>query len=242
MSRNDYSIMKSNIITFEAQSNHVFQVREKPIPAINMIPEWWKAIPKYSTNQKELTVNPSPNLTVKKCAPTLDMLGAGYIITLWADIFVQRDGEDNFRLSWTVDQPVVDLWSDEQLSSFSVPENFSKPAIKYNHGWNIITPPGWSTMFFHPVGYEDLPIKAISGIVDTDILTTGINCPFFLKKNFSGIIEKGTPIVQFLPFKREGWESKFTNPGEEKAFFESEKLRTKISNSYSSKRAKKYFK
>ena len=41
MWNNSYD-MKKNIITFEASSNHVFEVREKPIPAVKIIPDWWK--------------------------------------------------------------------------------------------------------------------------------------------------------------------------------------------------------
>ena len=233
-------MMKPKIITFEAQTENVFEVREKPIPAIKMVPKWWKDVPKYSEGNK-LILNPSPNITVKKCAPVLDVLGAGYIITLWADLFVEREDSNSFKITWSVQNDVVEFWSDSQLSSFNIPPSFSKPAMKYLHGWNILTPPGWSTMFFHPVGYDDLPIRAISGIVDTDILTTGINCPFFLKENFSGIIPKGTPMVQLLPFKRETWQANFTNPGDKKSSFEIEKLKTKIVGSYSSKKAKKDF-
>jgi hypothetical protein len=31
------------------------------------------------------------------------------------------------------------------------------------------------------------------------------NLPFFLKEGFEGIIPKGTPIAQIIPFKRESW-------------------------------------
>jgi hypothetical protein len=32
-----------------------------------------------------------------------------------------------------------------------------------------------------------------------------IHFPFFIKENFEGLIKEGTPIVQFLPFKRDNW-------------------------------------
>jgi hypothetical protein len=34
------------------------------------------------------------------------------------------------------------------------------------------------------------------------------NIPFFIKEGFSGVIPKGTPIAQVIPFKRESWTSK----------------------------------
>jgi hypothetical protein len=47
------------------------------------------------------------------------------------------------------------------------------------------------------------------GIVDTDTYFGLINFPFVLNDlSFTGIVPKGTPIVQVIPFKRENWESK----------------------------------
>jgi hypothetical protein len=71
--------------------------------------------------------------------------------------------------------------------------------------WTIQTPAGYSTMFFHPTGYTDLPFMTLSGVVDTDKHGIPINFPFLLKEDFVGVIPRGTPIVQFLPFKRTDW-------------------------------------
>lgn len=233
---------KKNIITFEAQNNTVFHVYEKPIPAAKAIPNWWKEIPKYGGDFNKLEMNPAPNVTVKQCAPTLDMFTSGYIVTLWADIFVKQT-EFGPYVSWNPDLPqIIEFWPSNQVNNFEIPEGFSNIVFKYLHGWNIITSPGWSCLFIHPSAYQNLPIRSISGIVDTDILKTKINCPFFIKNNFEGIIKKGTPMFQVIPFKRESWESNFTNPGEEKHKIETQKLYTKLIGAYSSKKAKKYFK
>jgi hypothetical protein len=233
--------MKANKIIFEAKNDHVFNVRERPIPAAKLVPEWWKNISKYIGN-KELVINPAANITVKQCAPTIDMFTSGYIITLCSDILVRQVNYQPLISHIEISEPIIDAWPNEQLSGFRIPDGFSTPAFKYLHGWNIKTPPGWSTMFIHPPAYENLPIRSIAGIVDTDILTTPINCPFFIKDGFEGVIEKGTPMVQLIPFKRESWESEFTNPGKDKTLFEIDKLKTKIYGYYSSKRARKIFK
>ena len=34
--------------------------------------------------------------------------------------------------------------------------------------------------------------------------------PFFIRENFHGFIEAGTPIAQILPFSRESWESDYS--------------------------------
>jgi hypothetical protein len=40
-----------------------------------------------------------------------------------------------------------------------------------------------------------------------------INFPFFLKKDFNGIIKAGTPIIQAIPFKRETWDMEVIDSG-----------------------------
>ena len=233
--------MSSKKIVFEAQSEHVFEVRERPIPAAKLIPEWWKSIPKYSTPDNKIDIDPKACVTVKQCAPTIDMFSSGYILPLWADILVKKSGNDTL-VKWTTGEDVLELWSSSQVSHFEIPEGFDSAAFKYLSGWNIKTPPGWSTLFIHPTAHQNIPIRAIPGIVDTDVLNTPINCPFFIKKDFEGIIKKGTPMVQLIPFKREAWDSEFTNPGKQKIDFEREKLYTKIYGAYASKRYKKIFK
>jgi hypothetical protein len=49
----------------------------------------------------------------------------------------------------------------------------------------------------------------LPGIVDTDKYTAPVNFPFVINDiNFEGIIPKGTPIAQVIPFKRDPWEIK----------------------------------
>ena len=48
---------------------------------------------------------------------------------------------------------------------------------------------------------------SFNGLVDTDKHENPLNFPFFIKIGFEGIIEKGTPIAQIIPIKRDDWES-----------------------------------
>lgn len=233
--------MKSNKIIFKAQNKEVSEVRLKPTPAVNYIPSWWKKIPKYANERNKFEMDPGPSITVKQCAPIKDVMGSGYIIPLWSDIFVsQRMGVP--VIQWSSSKPVVDVWHPEQSSNFISPEGFNKMVFKYMHGWIVKTPPGWSTLFMHPVGYNDLPIRSISGIVDTDILNTEINCPFFVKEGFEGIIEKGTPMAQIIPIHRSNWQAEFQEYSDSEYSIESEKLLTKLYGYYHSLREKKVYK
>ena len=71
----------------------------------------------------------------------------------------------------------------------------------------IKTPPGYSVLFTHPMNWHYLPFYSLSGVVDTDTYTMPVLFPFMMKNNFEGIIPKGTPVIQIIPFKRDDWKS-----------------------------------
>ncbi len=222
-----------NTIKFLAQSEHVWQVRERPFPAAKKIPQWWKDIPVYNNNQNKLILDPAPNITVKKCIPTVDMFLAGYYMPLWSDCLVsQTNGYP--QINWNVSENVFEFWSPHQVSNFNFGKEYFRAPFKYLHGWTIKTPPGWSCLFVHPVAYPDLPFKSISGIVDTDVFDGEINVPMVIKKGFEGMIERGTPMFQIIPFKRNHWVSEFDIKKPNQHYFEKEKLYSKIVRAYGS--------
>ena len=53
-----------------------------------------------------------------------------------------------------------------------------------------------------------MPFRTFSGVVDTDMYELGVEFPFQLLNTITEdifILEKGTPICQVIPFKRESW-------------------------------------
>jgi hypothetical protein len=88
------------------------------------------------------------------------------------------------------------------------PIGYERNPYKFENKWVMETPPGYSCLITHPLNRFDLPFFTMSGIVDTDQYNfLPVNLPFFLKEGFEGIIPKGTPIAQVIPFKREPWHS-----------------------------------
>ena len=221
----------TKIIKFLAQDQHVWNVREKPYPAAKNLPTWWKDMPAYGNLEKKFTLSPYPTVTVKRCIPTLDLLTSGYYVPLWSDILIEQR-EDRPFVQWGSSIPVLELWPESQINSFKIIDGYSKHVFKNLHGWTIKTPPGWSCLFVHPVAYPDLPFYSIPGIVDTDVYDGEINVPFTIKDNFEGIIEKGTPMFQVIPFKREEWKSEFDVKAENEHFFDNEKIYSKIHRAY----------
>lgn len=240
--------MTDKTIKFIANHKEIISpLVEAPVPAAKEVPKWWKEIPR----QVEISnIKPDPP-TVKLCAPTMDILTSGYIVKLWSDIYVKQDEELKKNNICKVSFPnglkysPISVWHTEQVSNYkyNVPDNFYKNVIKYNHGWTIKTPSGWSCLITHPFGYNNLPFYSLPGFVDTDILNTDINTPFIIKKGFTGIIEKGTPMFQIIPIKRESWNHEVyrTEDGINQYHIEQQKLLSKFINYYSGLRERKKY-
>ncbi len=228
-------------IKFIASGQHVLDVREKPVPASSMLPAWWKQMDPFASGKFDMI--PYPTVTAKKCFPLLDGLTAGYILTLWSDLFVTKDAYGDQVVKWATREPVVDAWTQMQVSSYEIPEGFSKTIYKYYHGWIIETPKNYSCLVTHPVGYQNLPIRTITGVVDTDKLETHANAPFLIKKDFEGIIPKGTPMAQIIPFKREDWKMEIDLINEQQVSHRYDRLYSTIKSSYGiNLRSKKEYK
>jgi hypothetical protein len=173
----------------------------KPIPASKAIPEWYRKMPRVVGGVQ----------TVKTCVPVLDVLTAGYIIPLPAA--VAWDESSKKFLS----QANFDVNSDHyftQTEDVVISEEYDSQPHKWINNWFIKTPPGYSTLFVHPMNRQDLPFYSFSGIVDTDKHPLIVNFPFVWKKNFKGIVPAGTPMVQAIPFKRDDWTSEVIDTGD----------------------------
>lgn len=164
-----------------------------PKPASRFIPQWFKNLPISSKGTE----------TIKKCVPFLDAMTSGYMIVLAAD--VQFDGENFHQISKHI---VVSKHHKEQVGEIDLPLEYQTVPWKWINFFVAKTPKGYSTLFTHPINRIDLPFYSLSGVVDTDKFPVSVNFPFFVKKDFRGIIPEGTPIAQAIPFKRTAWTHK----------------------------------
>ena len=178
-------------------------------PSKDSVPEWHKKFPRTIVkNNKPLLPNGGANRTIKACVPFLDSLTAGYMITLPYDIFITKDASYKFNINWNADYTIVESHLASQIPKEMVSKEYEDQAFKWCNPWVIKTPPGWSSLFVHPLNRLDLPFYTLSGLVDTDIYNCApVNLPFFLKKDFEGTIRNGTPIAQVILIKREPWKS-----------------------------------
>jgi hypothetical protein len=182
-------------------------VLEKPKPATDYIPEWYKkAIPYLSSDGKKApSLDGTPIATIKRCMPVFDMMTAGYIMETPYDIYVRQTDTGPY-FQW-VEQPAVAFQTMGQFQNHPYSRNIDY-AVRIEIPWSIKTPKGWSIMVMEPQHREPGPIECSSGIVDTDDFSLPFN--MFLKlrdPKFEGMIPAGTPFLQIIPFKRETWKS-----------------------------------
>lgn len=228
--------MKHNII-FTPIDPATEDLLEPPQPSIRAnIPSWYKKAPKYNHGEKSIKYTEyGNNLTVKSCMPMVDSFTSGYIHSTPCDIQVIR-GDNGINLRWSHDlggllPPVAVRPKEFENSFFPKIEGYDDLSFNWTTYWNIKTPKGYSCLFTHPLNRPDLPFYSFSAVIDTDSWNIAGFHPFLIKENWEGIIPKGTPMFQVIPFKRDSWKSKKEklSTNDKKLIFEKA---SKISNYY----------
>lgn len=208
----------SKEIVFTAVDEYANDVVMKPFPATQSVPKWWKDMPPFNIDHdnptgkrliiKENTNNGSP----KKCTPMFDAIIAGYIIPLWTDIQIRSLSDSEYipGIFWKVQRDVF-FYNTEASRQIQGPPGYCAETVKYINQWMIKTPKGYSVAMHQPAGYEQSPLKAIPSVVDTDKFNSHVPISFWVQHGFEGIVEKGTPLVQVVPFKRDNWKATYSS-------------------------------
>jgi hypothetical protein len=154
--------------------------------------------------------NGETNLSVRSCIPFLESLTAGYTISLYCDIQVRIENGKHV-ISWNGKSFPAPLGPrpENEINGPSFPkvDGYDLAKFSWRPSWCVKTSLGYSSYFIHPLNRVDLPFYTLGGIMDTDRWGDAGNHPFLIKEGWEGIIEKGTPIIQIIPFKRENWQS-----------------------------------
>lgn len=207
-------------ITFILEPGFPKQWAVPPIPAKEDIPEWYRNGEAFINKNNNSLIIPNENLRaagMKSCMPYFDALTSGYFLTTWADIEIYENKLN--RVKWRyVKKNEEDIWVEDQIDYKMVGERFGdigytmpRPSgYSYNHMiwksvWGMKLPKGWSMMVTHPHNRYELPFITVNAFMDSDRFTQNGSMPFFIKENWTGIIEKGTPYAQLIPIKRQPW-------------------------------------
>jgi hypothetical protein len=198
---------------------------EHPKPALNFIPNWYKDTESYIKGVKKPTGAGVTDATIKRCMPIFDALTAGYIITLPVDVYVSiKDDIQYFEWPSLI---AISFHSIDQAPTHPLRKPHEYPKII--NPWAIKTPKGYSTLVVQPMHRESV-FTILPGIVDTDTYTAPINFPMVINDPmFEGLIPKGTPVAQVIPFKRDKWKMKI---GSKKEIEEQNKISTKLTTKF----------
>lgn len=228
--------MKVQFEPCDAEAEILF---EMPKPASKSIPPWYKDMPVHMDNEKTTGLSKTgievSNLTLKGCSPFLDALTAGYMFELPCDMEFRKDPEKGINVRWATNIGLIGTHGPDQAPGLPAPVGGNEALLKWRPGFRIITPKGYSCLFTHPLNRHDLPFRTFSGVVDTDMYPLGVEFPFQLLRIIEQdifVLEKGTPICQVIPIKRDNWsreQVKFDETANKIGGF---KLKSKIIRSY----------
>jgi hypothetical protein len=169
-----------------------------PVPARSMLPDWFRRLPAVDPAHLSHTNN---GLTAKRCMPFFDALATGWILPLAATVRLQiADGGRTVHAGWEFDRVMVSNHSAPQVAGHPAQP---RPPVKFHNHWTIRTAPGWSCLFLPPLNRPSRVFECVAGIVDTDSYASPVHLPFFATgADGLHVIERGTPIVQVIPFRR----------------------------------------
>lgn len=225
-------INKKKVMEFSTSQDLEMDVIPDLSTAKSYIPDWYKDI--KPNNNKKIQFDQNNNLiqNVKNCVPFFDAITSGYMVELHCDVHFEikpNDSEGRHYARWGVAKPEpLDIRNPELNKNFPIPVGCEPTHYVWNMRYNIKTPKGYSLLITHPMNRFDLPFLTLSGIVDSDDVMGVGWTPFFLKKDFEGVIEKGTPIMQIIPFKRDSWEVQKNA----EVFYEARKHGLRANNSF----------
>ncbi len=166
-----------------------------PVPSKSLVPDWYKDIPVHKEEKN-----------VKQCIPFLDAMTNGYIQTTWTNIYVVKKDKKSIELETEESYEIV---GKRNKVDIDIGKDFYNIEFLWKRYWCPVLPIGYSGLVCHPINRTDLPFYTASGIVDFDefVPVKVGNIPFYIKKDFEGLIPAGTPMFQIIPIKREEWVS-----------------------------------
>lgn len=193
---------KSPKVEFFTKINTLPEV-EPVLPGTKAMPTWWKQTPSTIPNK-------DPRLftgTAKVCPAFPEFYSSAYIVPLWCDVFFDYNhGEPRARSS-APDLFDVQFHTPEQFMNYapgSVRQS-TVAVLKLVCPWFVRTSPGYS-MLQLPVFYEfDPRFTTMMGMIRTDTHHV-INQQIMIHERSSFVLERGTPIAMYIPYKREEYQ------------------------------------
>lgn len=216
------------MIRFETDKNLLGAI-PSPLVALKAAPDYFKKI------KPQIGSNPESG-TVKRCVPFLDALSSGYVIPLWADMFVTANNGEitiNFPSNYAGGETLSEH-SYAQIEGHPLASKaYGQLALKFINPWIVSTDDGVSCLFTSPLNHMETRFKILDGVVDTDTYYNNVNFPFlWTGGDGEFFIPRGTPLVQVIPFRREEHEASFGVIDVDRRAIVASTLGTRMKNAY----------
>ena len=216
------------MIKFECEQ-HFEGVIPKPAPALKFCPDFFRAL------SSQVDSHPSSG-TVKRCIPFKEAMSAGFIIPLWADMYVLASNGDlkiDFPQNFAQPESISEHSYNQVLNHPLSNHPYGKMPLKFINPWIITTEPEVSCLFTSPLNHLESRLKILDGVVDTDNYYNNINFPFlWTGGDGEFLIKKGTPLVQVIPFRREKFTAEYGVIDKDRRDKTTAMLGTKIKDGY----------
>lgn len=194
------------LIRFVPDLNDKEKMLIEPTPAKEHVPEWYRKGESTFKYPGDKSNEEHPGL--KTCAPFLDVMLTGYCLVTPFDIFVGKKENGEQEVRWNGPQEwrqFIEERPKELGATIPRPAGYGPNGLVWASKWGWKTPRGWSTLVCHPLNHHELPFFTLSGVIDSDKFSANGNIPFFLEKDWVGVIPAGTPYAQIIPFQRKSW-------------------------------------
>lgn len=147
--------------------------------------------------------------TAKVCMPFVDAMSCGYVIPLRATVrfFMREAGKLEYdHPEWEAHGKAV---SYQPAPGYRGAPFEQMLVVKFINHWIVKTPPGVSTLFVPLLNQYTMPFQVLSGLVDTDTYYRPVFFPAvcLMQPGASFILERGSPLVQAIPIRRDAWRS-----------------------------------
>lgn len=184
-----------------------------PLAASKKLPVWYTEYNRFAELEDGSKV-----LTWKACPAMYDSFSSGYLLRTPCDIeFFINDGVIDAKV---IDKRYLDfLQKRVPLDGYIVPRGYHENHFAWYPDWSAIVPNGYSISYSTPANRFDLPFICVSGVVDNDKVDVPNPMPFFIHKEWTGILPAGTPFMQLVPFKRDNWKSEIVEQNDQEIYF-----------------------
>lgn len=177
----------------------------RPQPANKFIPQWWKDTP--WDNDLDESKYRAENGSVRQCPMFPDMFSSGYILPMWADTVVYyKNGEWNWKCGAVGSPFKVSIFQPRQFldnSEYKMNGVSATALFQLHNPWQIKTSEGYSLLQLPLFYHFNQEFSVLPGVYDANIIDTDKLEIAYYGDGKEIFIKKGTPLAQFIPYKKE---------------------------------------